>query len=121
MKHKFLVLWFSGLVGAAAVLPYAFTLQHDILVKVGKPLPLIIFASIAQTAILLAIAIFFGLKLSDRLHLPTLTLFDPNTSTKEKLPGFFRLTVSAGIVTAILIMLGDRVFGRYLPELAAVN
>lgn len=118
MKHKFLVLWLAGLVGAAAVLPYAFTLQHDILAKVGKPLPVLVFASLAQTAVLLAIALFFGLKLAKRVGLSVL---EAGLPAKEKLRKFLTLTVGAGVVTAVLITLGDKIFGQYLPQLAAVN
>ena len=118
MKHKFLVLWLAGLVGAAAVLPYAFTLQHDIIAKVGKPLLVLVFASLAQTAVLLAIALFFGLKLAKRVGLSVLEVGLP---AKEKLREFLTLTVGAGVVTGLLITLGDKIFGQYLPQLAAVN
>lgn len=121
MKKSFLVLWLMGLVGTVAVLPYAFTLQQEVLAKVNQPLPVIILASIAQTAVLLAVAIFFGLKLSASLNLPVLTLFKREIYTKEKLSGFFQLTVLAGIITAVLITLGDKVFGIYLPKLAVAN
>lgn len=114
MKHKFLVLWLAGLVGTAAVLPYAFTLQHDIIAKVGKPLPLLVFASLAQTAVLLAIALLLGLKLAQRLGLPVL---EPGV----KRQWFISLTAGAGVVTAVLIALGDKFFGLYLPGLASVN
>jgi membrane protease YdiL (CAAX protease family) len=81
----------------------------------------IILASIAQTAVLIAIAIYFGLKLSKRLQLPVLTLLDPNASAKERLSGFFLLTIPLGIATAILITIGDKLFGQYLPQLSVVN
>ena len=121
MKKNFFILWFMGLLGAAAVLPYAFTLQHEILAKANQPLLVIVLASIAQTAVLLAVAIFFGLKLSTSLNLPVLTLFTPEALKKEKFPNFFKLTVLAGIITAVLITLGDKIFGLYLPQLAVVN
>ena len=121
MKNKFLGLWLAGLVGTAAVLPYAFTLQHEIIAKTGQPLTTIVLASIAQTAVLLAIAIFFGLKLTNSLNLPLFAPFDSEGATKEKLPAFLRLTISAGIITAILIILGDKIFGQYLPQLTVVN
>jgi membrane protease YdiL (CAAX protease family) len=121
MKNKFFTLWFSGLLGAAAVLPYAFTLQHDIITKTGKPLPIIILASIVQTAVLLAIAIFFGLRLSERLGLPVLAPFDPTLSTKDKLRSFIPLTVSAGALTSIAILTGDKIFSQFLPQLAIAN
>ncbi len=118
MKNKFFTLWFAGLLGAAAVLPYAFTLQHDIIPKTGQPLIIMVLASIAQTAGLLAIAVFLGLKLATNINLPVLKLSDSGTS---KLPGLLKLTVPAGIVTAILIMLGDKIFSKYIPGLSVVN
>lgn len=121
MKKKFFILWLVGIVSTAAVLPYAFTLQHDVIAKVAQPLAVIILASITQTAVLLAIAIFFGLKLSERLNLPTLTLFEPNISLKEKLPSLLLLTVPAGAITAVLITLGDKLFGQYIPQLTIAN
>lgn len=121
MKKDFFILWLAGLVGAVAILPYAFTLQHEILAKAGPPLPIIILASIAQTAVLLAIAVFFGLKLAARLKLSVLKLFDSNITVKEKLTSFAVLTISMGIATAVLITLGDSLFGLYLPNLAVAN
>lgn len=118
MKYKFLVLWLAGLVGAAAVLPYAFTLQRDILAQINTPLPVVVFASIAQTAVLLALAIYFGLKFAKRVGLSVL---ETGLPAKEKLRTFLTLTVGSGIVTAVLITIGDKIFGQYLPELAAVN
>lgn len=116
VKHKFITLWLLGIVGAAAVLPYAFTLQKDIINKVEQPMAVLVLASIAQTAVLLAIAVFFGLKLSARLNLPVLDF-----PLKEKVPTFLKTTVFAGIVTAVLIVVGDRLFGIYLPTLEVVN
>lgn len=107
MKNKFLVLWLAGILGVASVLPYAFTLQNDIIVASGQPLSLFIFAAIAQTAILLSIAVFFGLKLSRSLNLPVLTIFDFNFQLKKDGLVFFLLAVSTGIVTAVLIAFGD--------------
>jgi membrane protease YdiL (CAAX protease family) len=121
MKKNFFILWFAGLVGGVAVLPYAFTLQHEIIAKVDQPLSFIVLVSIIQTAILLAVAVFFGLKLSKRLGIPTLALFDPNSPTKDKLSNTILLAVSAGIATGILIMLGDIFFGLFIPQLTIAN
>lgn len=118
MKQKFLVLWLAGLVSAAAVLPYEFTLQHDIIATVGKPLPVLVLASIAQTALLLGAALFLGLKLARRVGLSVL---EARLSAKEERREFLYLAVGAGVTTAVLITLGDKIFGQYLPELAAAN
>jgi membrane protease YdiL (CAAX protease family) len=115
-RHKFITLWFLGIVGAAAVLPYAFTLQKDIIEKVGQPLWVLVLASIAQTAVLLAIAVFLGLKLARSLNLSVLDF-----PLKEKTSTFFKTTVLWGIVTGVLIVLGDKIFGIYIPKLSVVN
>lgn len=121
MKNKFLVLWLAGIVGAVAVLPYAFTLQSDILAKVEQPLYVIVLGSIAQTAVLLAIAIFLGLKLSERLNLPTLAILNSNISFKEKLRSVVPHAALWGVVTGVVIILADKVFGQYIPQLAVTN
>jgi membrane protease YdiL (CAAX protease family) len=121
MKKKFFILWSAGVVGAAAVLPYAFTLEHDAIAKTTAALPLIILASIAQSAVLLAITTFFGIKLSQKLHLPTLTLLDSSNSWKEKLRSIVLLSVPLGIATGVVIILSDKLFTPYVPQLAAVN
>ncbi|MBL8030256.1 MAG: CPBP family intramembrane metalloprotease [Candidatus Doudnabacteria bacterium] len=121
MKNKFLVLWFIGLVGAASVLPYAFTLQREVIAKTGQPLWVIVLASLAQTGVLLTFAIFFGLKLSQRVGLPIFTFFSSGKPIKQKLPGFIKLTAFLGTLTGVLIIVGDRVFGRFLPELTVAN
>ncbi len=116
MKYKFITLWLLGIVGAAAVLPYAFTLQRDIIEKVEQPMLVLVLASIAQTAVLIAIAVFFGLKISARLNLPVLEF-----PLKEKLSSFFKTTILWGIITGVLIVSGDKIFGIYLPKLSVVN
>ncbi len=121
MKNKFLSLWLAGLVGTAAVLPYAFTLQHDILSKTGQPLAVMVITSIVQTAVLLAIAIFLGLKLTTGLNLPIFAPFDANSAENGQLSRFLQLTISAGMIVAVLITLGDKIFGQFLPQLVAVN
>lgn len=121
MKNKFLVLWLAGIVGAVAVLPYAFTLQSEILAKVEQPLYVIVLGSIVQTAVLLAIAIFLGLKLSERINLPTLAVLNSNISFKEKLKSVVPHAALLGVITGIVIILADKTFGQYIPQLTVTN
>lgn len=121
MKRKFFILWLAGIVGTAAVLPYAFTLQHDVIAKVTVPFPLIVLASIAQTAVLLAIAIFFGQKLSSSLRLTTLALCESTGSIKEKLPGMARLAIPWGAASAVAIALVDMLFAPFTPQLTVTT
>jgi len=121
MKNRFFILWFAGILGTIAVLPYAFTLQHDVIAKAPAPIPIIALIAIVQTAVLLAITVFFGLKLSRVLHLPVLTLLDAHEPVKEKPMGVVLSAVLMGIATGTLIVFGDMLFGRYIPELMGTN
>ena len=67
----------------------------------------------------MGIAIFFGLKLSRRLNLPVFTQIE--TPVQKKFKSFILLTVPTGIITAIIITLGDKFFGYYLPQFILVN
>lgn len=68
-----LALWLLSLVGAGLVLPYALTLQHAALAaaaeRTHRSLAELILASMAQTALLLLIAVLAGLWASRRLDL----------------------------------------------------
>jgi membrane protease YdiL (CAAX protease family) len=61
----FFVLWLAGMAGAAAVIPYAFTLQREILQHAPMSAQSLALTSLAQNAVWLAIATFFGLRLLD--------------------------------------------------------
>jgi membrane protease YdiL (CAAX protease family) len=59
----FFVLWLAGLAGVAAVIPYALTLQREVLQNALPSTQLLALASLAQSAVWLAIAAFLGLRL----------------------------------------------------------
>ena len=121
MKNKFLALWVAGMFGAIAVLPYAFTIQKEIIAKAGQPMYVIVLASILQTAILLAITIFFGLKFSQWLGLPQITTSDSKHPLKKTLRDIAVLAIPLGVITGVLIILGDKLFSPYIPELTLAN
>lgn len=113
-RRDFLILWLSGIVGAAAVLPYAFTIQHDIIAQAEQSLLVLVFASLVQTAVLLAIAVYFGLQLSRKLQLAVFT-------DRDQMRHIAYLAIPLGIVTAFLIMFGDTLFARHLPTLSIAD
>src|SRR5437660_1283008 len=70
-RYRFLVLWAAGVVSVVLVLPYAFTLQQKALAAVSAPFPLLVVASVVQSAVLLALAVFAGLRAADAVGLRT--------------------------------------------------
>jgi len=70
-RDRFLILWLAGFAAAFLVLPYAFALQRAALEQVQLPLPVLVLASAAQTAVLLAVAVLLGLRAADAVGLRT--------------------------------------------------
>lgn len=119
MKHTFLTLWLAGVVSSALALPYVFALQHEALVKAPVSLTQIGLMGIAQVAILLAIAIYVGLKLSERIQLRALVLFTPDAALKEDTKNILKLAAPIGIAVALLIKFADIFFAQYVPQIIA--
>lgn len=70
-RSRFLVLWLAGVAAVVLVLPYVVTLQRKLLESLPAPLPLLLLASVLQSAMLLAIAVFVGLRAADAVGLRT--------------------------------------------------
>jgi membrane protease YdiL (CAAX protease family) len=117
MKKKFLTLLLAGIVSTVLALPYIFALQHEVISQVAMPLWKIGFISVVQSAVLLAVAVFFGLRLADKISLSALKIFDSNIPLKENLKRIGTLSIPLGIATALIIKLGDSFFTEYIPEL----
>ena len=66
-----MILWLAGVASAVLVLPYALTLQRTQLESLPVPLPLLLIASVLQSAPLLAVAVFLGLRAADAVGLRT--------------------------------------------------
>lgn len=118
-RARFLVLWLSGIASVVLVLPYALTLQQKVLATIPMPLPVIALASVAQSAVLLAVAVFAGLRAADTVGLRT-----PLTNAiaaRAGVAGAFatlgpRSAVAIGIaVGALIVVLDAIVFQPLMP------
>ncbi len=120
-----LVLWTLGVVGAALVLPYAMTLQ-DIsfpaeAARLGTVPWVLIAVSIAQSAILLAIAVFVGLWAARKLGLgaPLLNAALKVSPPPQRWGRTFVFAALIGIgVGAILLGLEHYLFAPAIPALS---
>ncbi len=114
-KKIYFTLLVASFISIFAVLPYAFTLQADIIRLSPLPLPMVALISIIQSSILFALAIYIGLKLSVRIGLETPILENyfkggkVQTDTKSNLFKSFLL----GLLASALIIFFDVVF-KYL-------
>ena len=103
---RFLVLWVAGVASVVLVLPYALTLQRKVLETIPAPLPAIVLASLAQSAVLLVLAVLVGLRAADAVGLrtPLTNAIAARANVREAFAGLRPASAAAvGIATAVLV------------------
>jgi len=120
MKNKFLFLWLSGILSTVVALPYIFTLQHSVIEKAPVSVTQLALISIIQSVILLAVTIFLGLKLSKKINLPTLAIFESKKSFKEEFKNVIITAIPIGIIVGIVIKFLD-LFLLNIPDLTMMS
>lgn len=122
-RSRFLVLWLAGVASVVLVLPYALTLQQKALESVRMPFPVLVVASVLQSAVLLAIAVFVGLRAADAVGLrtPLTNAIAARSGIREALRRLGPWSAAAiGIAASGLIIgLDAVVFRPLLPEFGA--
>ena len=117
MRKKFFILWGLGVVSTVSALPYIFALQQSLIEQSGRSLWLVGVASVVQASILLAAAVFFGLKLVKAINLNPFVLLDSSEPVKENLKRIAKLGIPIGAIVALVIKFGDFFFLKSIPEL----
>lgn len=119
-RLRFLVLWLASVISAVLVLPYALSLQPGLLESLPVPLPIALLASVAQSAVLLALAVFAGLRAADAVGLRT-PLTNALVGGGSVRDAFLALrpapaAVIGGAVGIAILFLDAIVFAPLLPE-----
>lgn len=119
-RSRFLVLWLASFASVVLVMPYALTLQRSLLETLPVPLPVLVLASVAQSTVLLAVAVFVGLRAADavRLRTPVTDAIAARVGVRE---AFDRIgwpsAAAIGVALAALIVgLEMLVFRPLVPE-----
>ena len=108
----FFILWVAAILSTLAVLPYAFELQSDIIAQIPIPLPALIALQIAQSGLLFAVIIFFGMLLMKRIGLstPILDSVTNGESTSDTLRSILPISIALGVIASLLIIGLDVLF-----------
>ena len=119
----FLLLLGSGVLATLAIFPFLLTVQGEALNQVPLPLVAILALSLFQTAVLLGIAIFFGLFLSKKVNLgaPILENLLVNLPIKERLKSVVGLSVKLGAMVGVLIIGFDYIFIQFMEPISFVQ
>ncbi len=119
-RSRFVVLWLAGVVSVVLVLPYVLALQGSTLESLGIPLPALLLASVVQSAVLLAVSVFVGVRAADAVGLRT-PLTDAIARRSGVRAAFTRLrplsAAAIGAAAALAILaLETVVFRPLIPE-----
>jgi len=106
--QAFLILWIAAILSTAALLPYVLELQSGVIAQLDIPIPLpaLIALQIAQSGLIFAILIFFGMLLAKRVGLstPILDIFTSGGPVSAKLRGILPISIVLGIIASLLII-----------------
>ncbi len=120
----FWLLLVGGILGVGAVIPYLFSPLGNVLPPLPIPWPLIVVLQLLQSAVLLALAIGFGLLIARKLGLgaPLLESWLYATTTIARPGDTFGKPLLVGTMLGVLItLLGRFIFRPHLPQLAAIS
>ncbi len=111
-KKVYFTLLAASVVAIVAVLPYAFTLQAEIIKQSPLPLDVLALISIVQSTILFAVALYIGLKVSGRIGLgaPVLENYFAGGKLPADLKSNLGKSVLLGILASALIIIFDIAF-----------
>lgn len=107
----FSILLAASILSVIAVLPYAFTLQGDVLKNIPLSLPLVVLLSIIQSGIVFVICIFVGLSLSKKVGFES-PVVDDWEMTKIRVRSVFGISTTLGVLSGTVIIALDFIFSK---------
>jgi len=110
----FFLLLTASMLSIVAILPYAFSLQWDIIRQIPLPLPLIIGVTLLQNGIIFAILIFLGLFVSQKiwLWLRYIEAYWENKKITPEMKNVFKKSLLLGAGIGFVIIITDIVFKK---------
>lgn len=105
----FALLLVAGILAVIAILPYALTLQSDTLAELPIPMPVVILLSMAQSTVMLSVAILVGLIVSKRigLKIPLLSNLIAGDLRAQDVTSMAKNAIPAGVFAAFAIIALD--------------
>jgi len=120
---QFFILLAAGVASVVAIFPYILTMQGEVLSELPIPLPVVFLASVMQSTVLLAIAIFVGLLLGKKVGLrtPLLSHWLDNQSTASTWRDIARQSTVLGILVGVAIIVADKIFLLFIAPIESVS
>ncbi len=119
----FWVLFTAGMFGVIAIFPFLLTTQGDVLRELPIPLSVVLLASAMQSAVLIGVAIFVGLRLGKKIGFgtPLISSWLSGESVREKLKSVAKVSIGLGALSGILIIGFDYIFNLFIGPISTVS
>ncbi len=123
--REFSILFVAGTLAVVAIIPYSLTLQGpgvmDQLAAAGVPLAVTLAISVAQNAVLVAVAVGIGLLLAGKVGLgaPLIEGWLAREPVGERLRRMLLPAVLLGVTVGVVIVLLDLLFASAIPVTVA--
>ncbi|MBA4336343.1 CPBP family intramembrane metalloprotease [bacterium] len=104
----------ASVISIFAVMPYVLTIQGEVLKTLPMSLTLVVLISVIQSAVLFAILLFIGLRLSKKLGLqiPILESYIAKKRVDVNVKSIIKISVLLGVLSGIAIVLFDFFFTK---------
>ncbi len=104
----------ASIISILAIIPFILNIQGELLNDVPMPLPLTMLIIVAQSALLFAILIFIGLKLSTKLgfQIPIVEKLVAKEKIDFNVKPLIKISVILGSLTGVAIILFDLILSR---------
>ncbi len=108
----FFILLSLVMISILCIFPYVFSIQGELLNKIGQPIETIFIAQFVQSLILFSVVIFFGLFLAKKLNfqLPLIEAILEKKDYKMVLKKILGKSIFLGIIVAVVIYVLDVFF-----------
>ncbi len=105
----FWILFGASIFGTIAVMPFALTLQSDLLKEIPFPMPIVMLLSIVQTGIMFFVLVLVGLFFSKKIGFgaPLLERWTQKKEVKTYFKSILGISIGLGVLAGILIIIVD--------------
>ena len=107
-SRVFLILLTGAVFGVAASFPFVFSLYAEMLAHAPIPLPAVLGLALLQNTVILAVVIFFGLRLTAKVGLPGMPLIEDwhaGRNMRQRLWAMIALALVTGFSVGIAVLL----------------
>jgi membrane protease YdiL (CAAX protease family) len=119
----FWALFTAGMFGVITIFPFLLTTQGNVLRELPIPLSVVLFFSTVQSAVLIGVAIFVGLRLGKKIGFgtPLISSWLSGEPVREKFKSVVKVSIKFGSLSGVLIIGFDYIFSLFIEPISTAS